>query len=271
MKIYKKKKDLIKEISKKKNIAFVPTMGSIHKGHLSLITKAKKKSQNTLVSIYVNPKQFNSDTDFKNYPRNIIKDIALLKKIKVKYLYLPTYSDIYSFKPISPIYLDNFSKKLCGKFKPNHFEGVINIINRFVDIIKPRFIFLGHKDFQQLTLIKLHVSKNNINSKIISCPTIREKNGVALSSRNTKLSKNQIQIAANIYSYLKDIKDKTIYNSFNKNKLKIIRKIISLGVKKVEYLEYINIKTLKTIKKIDKNSNIFIAYYLGNIRMIDNL
>ena len=135
MKIFKDKKTLIKEIFNKKNIAFVPTMGSIHKGHLSLIKRAKKKTKNVLVSIYVNPKQFNSNSDFKRYPRNINKDIALLRKINVKYLYLPTDSDIYSFRPTFSVYLDNFSKTLCGKFRPGHFKGVVNVVNRFIDIM----------------------------------------------------------------------------------------------------------------------------------------
>ena len=138
MQIFKKKNKLLKEISNIKDIAFVPTMGSIHKGHLSLIKKAKKESKNILVSIYVNPKQFNLTSDVKKYPRNINKDISLLKKMKIRYLYLPIYDDIYSFRAKSPIYLDKFSKKLCGKFKPKHFKGVINIVNRFIEIINPK-------------------------------------------------------------------------------------------------------------------------------------
>ena len=271
MKIFKDKKNLINEISKKENIAFVPTMGSIHKGHLSLIKKAKKKSKNVLVSIYVNPKQFNSNSDFKKYPRNTNKDVAILKKMKIKYLYLPTYSDIYSFKPISPVYLGNFSKKLCGKFKPGHFKGVLNVVNRFIDIIKPHWIYLGFKDFQQLSLIKLHFTKNKILTKIISCPTIREKNGVALSSRNIKLSKNQIQIAADIYHYLKKNKKNLTSLSLKNLKSKILKKIISHGITKIDYLEFINVKTLKHAKDKNENYNIFIAYFLGNVRLIDNL
>ena len=189
MKIFKNKKSLVNELLNKKNIAFVPTMGSIHKGHLSLIRRAKKVSKNVLVSIYINPKQFNSKSDFKRYPRNINKDIALLKKIKIKYLYLPCNNDIYSFKPKSPIYLDKFSKELCGKFRHKHFMGVINVINRFIEIIKPSSIFLGYKDFQQLALIKHHIIRNKISTKVISCPTIRSKGGIALSSRNSKLKK----------------------------------------------------------------------------------
>jgi len=271
MKIFKNKKILLKEISNIKDIAFIPTMGSIHKGHLSLVNIAKKESKNTLVSIYVNPKQFNSNFDFQKYPRQVSEDIALLKKAKVKYLYLPTYKDIYSFKPKSSIYLDKFAQKLCGKFKKGHFQGVIDVVNRFVEIINPQLIFLGFKDFQQLTLIKYHINKNKIPTKVIECPTIRQSNGVALSSRNAKLNKDQIKIAKNVYLYLKSNKEKILSSNLKKEKLEFIKKIKLFGVKKIDYLECVNLITLETTKRIKKNSNIFIAYYLGNIRLIDNL
>jgi len=271
MKIFKNKKTLINEISNRKNIAFVPTMGSLHKGHLSLIQNAKKKSKNVLVSIYINPKQFNSNSDFKKYPRNIDKDIAFLKKTKIKYLYLPTDKDIYSFTPKKIIYLDEFSKKLCGRFRPKHFIGVVDVINRFIEIIKPHLLFLGQKDFQQLELIKLHLNKNKILTKIISCPTIREINGIALSSRNLKLNKNQIKTAAKVYKYLRVIKKNVFSVNSKKQKFEMLKKILSFGVKKIDYLEYINTKTLKPTKKINKSFNIFIAYYVGNVRLIDNL
>jgi len=271
MKIFTNKKSLINEISNKKNIAFVPTMGSIHRGHLSLIKKAKKKSKNVLVSIYVNPKQFISKKDFKKYPRNINKDIALLKKVGITYIYLPTDNDIYSFKPKSKIYLHKFSKELCGKFKRGHFKGVVNVINRFIEILKPFSIFLGLKDFQQYILIKHHVNKNKQLTKVIACPTIREINGVALSSRNIKLKKKEIVIASKVYKYLKSIKKNIFSVNSKKQQLDIINYITLLGVKKIEYLEFINIKTLKSAKKVNENYNIFIAYYLGSVRLIDNL
>jgi len=271
MKIFKKKKNLINEILNKKNIAFVPTMGSIHRGHLSLIKRAKKESKNVLVSIYVNRNQFNSNSDFKKYPRNINKDIILLKKMNIKYLYIPTDRDIYSFKTKLPPYLDKFSKKLCGKFRPKHFRGVINVVNRFIEIIKPRLIFLGLKDFQQLALIKLHINKNNIQTKVVSCPTIREIGGIALSSRNTKLEKKQIIIAGRVYRYLKSIKKKKINLTLQKKILIVIEKIKSFGVNKIDYLDFINTKTLKPAKKINIHNNIFIAYYIGGVRLIDNL
>ena len=271
MKIFRDKKSLIEEISNKKNIAFVPTMGLIHKGHLSLIRKAKKETKNVLVSIYVNPKQFNKNIDFKRYPRNINKDIAILKKTRVKYLYLPIDKDIYSFRPTAPIYIDKFSKMLCGKFRPGHFKGVVNVVNRFIEIIKPRSIFLGMKDFQQLTLIKLHLYRNKISTKVVSCSTIRERNGVALSSRNNMLKKNQIKIVVKIYAYLKDLKKQNFITQSKRQKINIIKKLLLLGARKIDYVECINMKTYNFAKKKSENYNIFISYYIGEVRLIDNL
>ena len=269
MKIFKNKKDLIKEISGKKNIAFVPTMGSIHRGHLSLIKKAKKKTKNVLVSIFVNPKQFNSNFDFQKYPRNIYRDIDLLKKIKIKYLYLPVFKDIYSFRPKIIVFLDEFSKELCGKFRPLHFKGVINVVNRFLEIIKPRWIFLGAKDFQQLSIIKKHINKNKIKTKIISCTTIREKNGIAFSSRNLLLKKKDYFIAGKIYHLIKKNKKKLIKR---KAFIKIIKKkILSFGANKIEYITVLDINNLIHGFKRKKKFRIFIAYYFNSIRLIDNI
>ena len=198
MKIFKNKLILQKEISKDNCLSFIPTMGGLHKGHLSLIKKAKKYKCKICVSIFVNPNQFNKKNDFKNYPRNLKSDIKKLKKLKIHYLYLPTYSDIYSFKAKNKMYLSNFSKQLCGKFRRGHFKSVINVVNRFLEIIKPKYIYLGLKDFQQLILIENHIKKNKIKSKVIKCKTIREKNGIACSTRNLNLNDNQLYIASNI-------------------------------------------------------------------------
>ena len=193
MKIFKDKHILQKEILKTKGISFVPTMGGLHKGHISLIKQSKKFKFKTLVSIFVNPKQFNKKSDFRSYPRNKKKDIKLLKKLKVNYLYIPTYKDIYGFKPKNKIFLDKSSKRLCGKFRKGHFAGVLDVVNRFIEIIKPKYIFLGKKDYQQLYLIKKHIEKRKIKSKIVECKTIRENNGVAFSTRNLSLNKNQMK------------------------------------------------------------------------------
>ncbi len=265
MKIFKNRHALQEEILNFKNISFVPTMGGLHKGHISLIKRAKKFSNKVVVSIFVNPKQFNNKKDFHNYPRNFKKDLDILRRLNVYLLYLPTYKDIFKFNTLHRIFLHNFSNKLCGKKRTGHFKGVINIVNRFLQVIKPKYLFLGNKDFQQLVLINKHIKKNKINTKIIACKIVREKNGVACSTRNNRLNKPQIKIASKVFSYLNKIK--------NSNKIKtteIKKKLFNIGVDKIDYIELIDIKTLKKTKK-KKNRRIFVAYYLNKVRLIDNI
>ena len=267
MKIFKDRKNLQREILNTNGVSFVPTMGGLHKGHIFLIKKSKKTKLKTLVSIFVNPKQFNKKKDFKSYPRNQKKDLKILKKLKVDYLYLPSIKDIYSFEPKNKVFLDKFSKQLCGRFRKGHFPGVLNVVNRFLDIIKPKKLFLGKKDFQQLYLIKKHIVKRKINTKIIECKTIREKNGIACSSRNFRLSLRDKKVASKIYYYLKKIKYK--FNYYNSDLLK--KEAIKLGADKVDYIEFYNIKNFERSKKFNKNIRIFIAYYLNKVRLIDNI
>jgi len=271
MKIFKDKHSLQKEILKTKGTSFIPTMGGLHKGHISLIKQSKKSKFKTLVSIFVNPKQFNKKSDFSSYPRNTKRDIKLLKKLKIDYLYIPTFKDIYGFRPKNKIFLDKSSKELCGKFRKGHFEGVLNVVNRFIEIIKPRYIFLGKKDYQQLFLIKKHIKKRKIKSKIIECKTIRENNGIACSSRNLNLSKSQMKIASNIFHYLSNLKKKIKknYSLFKINKIQ--KDLIKLGANKIDYLENYNTKSFKKIKKPNKNYNLFFAYYIKKVRLIDNI
>ena len=271
MKIFKDKHILQKEISKTKGISFVPTMGGLHKGHISLIKQSKKSKFKTLVSIFVNPKQFNKKSDFRSYPRSTKKDLKKLKNLKINYLYIPSFQDIYGFKPKKKVFLDKFSNKLCGRFRRGHFEGVLNVVNRFLEIIKPRYVYLGKKDYQQLYLIKKHIEKRKITSKIIECKTIRENNGVALSTRNLNLNDNQMKIASKIYYYLYNLKKKIKknYNLFNPNRIK--KDLRDLGARKIDYLENYNIENFKKINRQNKKFNIFIAYYIKNIRLIDNI
>ena len=165
MKIFKSKHKLQKEILNIKNISFVPTMGGLHRGHISLIKKSQNFKGKTLVSIFVNPKQFNDKKDFIKYPRNLKQDLRILKRLNVDLIYLPSLKDIFSFQVKNKIFLDKFSKKLCGKSRKGHFKGVLNIVNRFLELIKPRYIFLGIKDFQQSYLIRRHIVKKKLTQK----------------------------------------------------------------------------------------------------------
>ena len=271
MKIIRQKKDLKNLINKINCLSFVPTMGGLHKGHEFLIKKAKKKNKFTIVSIFINPKQFNSKNDFNTYPRNYKKDLQILKKLNVKYLYMPNYKDIFSFKTYNKIYLHPFSNKLCGKFRPGHFKGVVDVVNRFLELLKPKYIFLGKKDYQQLFLIKKHIDKNKIKTFVVSCNTVRENKFLPYSSRNFNLNKKDKFLAIKVYKLLRKEK-----NFIRKNKIKKInlsnikKKIMKSGIKKIDYIEAINLDNHKKAKKFNENFNIFSAFYVNNVRLIDN-
>ena len=270
MKLFKNKKKLCKEIKSFKNIGFVPTLGTLHKGHEALIKKSIKISDKTLVSIFLNPKQFENKKDFKNYPKNYKNDIKILKKLKVDYVYMPNYRDVYKFKTKNKIILDKFSKKLCGKYRKGHFRGVIDVVNRLLEIIKPKKILLGHKDFQQFVLIKKHIKKNKINTKVIPCKTVRDKNFVAYSSRLRNLKKYEKTNLVRIVRALKKYKRNLVSRKVNYSFIKIKKKLLSLGAKKVDYVEIIDLETLKKPKKNKAKFNLFFAFYIGKIRFIDN-
>ena len=269
MKIISSKKKLIKIIQKEKNLGFIPTMGAIHKAHIAMVKKCDGLCNKSVVTIFINPPQFNKKTDYRKYPRVLKKDISLLRKHGVDYLYLPTIKQIYPSEPNKKIKISALSKKLCGKFRPGHFEAVVDVIDKFLKIIKPNKIFLGEKDMQQLKIIEEFINKNQIKTKVVGCKTIREKNGVACSSRNFLLSANDFIIASKVYKLL--YKSKKLLIS-KKNILKKIKnKIYQLGVKKIDYIELIDInKQIKPYKK-NRKYKIFIAYYLGSTRLIDNI
>ena len=269
MKILLSKNDLNEALCDVSNLGFVPTMGSLHKGHISLIKKSLKECKKTIVSIFVNPTQFDKNSDFKNYPKNKKKDLSILKKLKVNFVYLPKVKDIYDFKRKSPIKLNKKDKILCAKFRKGHFEGVIDVMERLTNIIKPQKIYLGEKDFQQLFLVKKYNPKKYM-AKIISCKTIRDNNKLAFSSRNKLLSKNQLIIGGKISQELFLLKKKL---SKNKNIKKILsdkkKELVNLFDIKFDYLELRKISNLKISNKV-KNSKLFVAYYINKVRLIDN-
>jgi len=269
MKIIYTKKELINFIKLQKNLGFVPTMGAIHKGHISLVKKSIIQSSKTIVSIFVNKPQFNKKNDFLKYPSNLEKDISILRKLKVNYLYLPSSNQIYPNGPNNNIKIDSFSKKLCGKNRPGHFKAVIDVVDKFIKIIKPNKIFLGKKDMQQLKLIEHFVKKNYLNIKVIGCKTTREKNGIAFSSRNFFLSFDEKKTASKIYLYLKKNKKNLIKKKIS---LKVFKKnILKLKPTKIDYLELVDINKIIRPYKKKKKLKIFIAYYLGSTRLIDNI
>ncbi len=269
MKILLTNDDLNEALLSTSNLGFVPTMGSLHKGHISLIKKSQISCQKTIVSIFVNPTQFNSKIDYKRYPRNTKKDLKILKKLKIDYVFIPNKDQIYNSKNKIKIKLKRKDKVLCAKYREGHFEGVIDVMTRLTKIIKPSKIFMGEKDFQQLFLVKRYI-ENNFNSKIISCKTIRDKDKIALSSRNLLLKKRSLILAGKIskklISFKKRINKKRISKQMILNKKNELKKLYNIDI---EYLELRNKKNLKLSYK-NKNSRIFIAYYLDKIRLIDN-
>ena len=269
MLIFKSINKLNKEVNFKAKIGFVPTMGCLHKGHISLITSSKKICKKTLVSIFVNPSQFNKYSDLRNYPKNLKKDLKILKKHKVDYLLLPNTKEIYKKKKDRKIKLSKNDKILCAKFRPGHFEGVLAVINQFLYNFKPKYIFFGEKDYQQLFLIKKLIKKK-YNTKVYSCSTVRDQNKVALSSRNVLINKTDIKKSSYIAKLLFKFKDnlkKSISNKKNLNT--IILKLNKIKNIKVEYLEIRNKNNLSKLYN-KRNFKIFLAYYNKKIRLIDN-
>ena len=271
MKILLNKTSLTKSLGPFDDIGFVPTMGSIHKGHLSLINRSNQVCNKTIVSIFVNPKQFNNKKDFKTYPKNMKKDLRLLIKTKqVDFIYIPKFRDIFNNNKKPKIKINKKDKILCAKFRKGHFEGVLDVMDRLTNIVKPNKIFMGEKDFQQLFLVKKYL-KNKYDTEVIGCKTIREKNKVALSSRNYLLSKKNLALASVIIRKLINLK-KNIKLKKNKNRyLKMVKNDLEKKFNiKIEYLELRNIYNLKLSSVINK-SRLFVAYYLNGVRLIDNL
>ena len=270
MKLIKHITALNKAVKNEKELGFVPTMGSLHKGHESLIKVSKKKCKKTLVSIFINPTQFNNNEDYKTYPRKLTKDLKKLKILKVYFVYIPTVSQIYKKKEINKISLKKSEMILCARFRKNHFEGVLIVLDIFVRLISPKIIFLGEKDYQQFFLVKKFIEKK-YKSKVYSSKTIRNSRKVALSSRNTLLNINNLKTAGLIAHKLFNLKrsiriDK---NRTNDLILKLKKELIQKFDIKIQYLECRNLINLST-NLDNKPFKLFVAYYLNGVRLIDN-
>jgi len=270
MKLIKEITDLNKAINKEKKLGFVPTMGCLHKGHEFLIKESKKKCKKTLVSIFVNPTQFNNKSDYKTYPRTLNKDLKVLKKLKVDFVYLPTVDQVYKEKRLPKIRLSKSQKILCARFRSGHFEGVLDVLNRFVKLISPKIIFMGEKDYQQFFLVKKFIERK-YKTRVYPCRIIRNSFKVALSSRNNLLNKTNLKdlglIVKELFYLQKTlnknrIKSKTLIKNLKKN---LIKKFDI----KIDYLECRNLTNLG-VNLHNRPFKLFIAYYLNNVRLIDN-
>jgi len=277
MKLIRQITDLNKAIYKENNLGFVPTMGSLHKGHEFLIKVSKKLCKKTLVSIFVNPTQFDDKDNYKNYPRNLNKDLKILKKLKVDFVYLPTVDQIYKDKRLPKITLRKSQKILCAKFRKGHFEGVLDVLNRFIKLISPKIMFMGEKDYQQYFVVRDFISKRYA-TRVYPCKIIRNSNGVALSSRNKLLNKDDLKtsglIADRLFKLQHSLYKRNRLDSIDPKKSneliqKLKRQLINKFSIKIEYLECRNLINLSTNLK-NKPFRVFVAYYLNNVRLIDN-
>jgi pantoate--beta-alanine ligase len=261
---------------KKKKIGFVPTMGALHKGHLSLVKRALYKSDVCVVSIYVNPTQFNNAKDLEGYPRTVESDIQMLRHLSEDIIvYLPTNEDIYG----DAVELNDFNfmgldKIMEGANRPGHFKGVANVVERLFDAVQPKFAFFGEKDFQQLRIIQYLNKKHRWRTTIVPCPTSREHNGLALSSRNQKLSEASREKCGLIYETLKQVKLKFSTNTMENLKLYVEKKIsMHRDFIELEYFEIADEITLTPAQKNQKKLKYraFIAVRVEGVRLIDNI
>jgi pantoate--beta-alanine ligase len=250
-----------------KKIAFVPTMGSLHDGHLSLIKYAKESADISVVSIFVNKTQFNNSKDFQFYPRDLNNDIDKLAKLKPDIIFAPDDSEIYNDDFAIKISVNKFHDCLCGSSRIGHFDGVALIITKLFNLVKPHIAIFGEKDYQQTLIIKKLVKDLNFDINIIIQPTYRETSGLAMSSRNLRLTANGKKLASTIYKTLNEIKADP--STLEQKKLELL----NMGFEKIDYLEIRDEDDLKLINNINsaQNKRIFIAIYLEGIRLIDNL
>ena len=276
--IFKHSKDLQSYLKKtraaKFTIGFVPTMGALHSGHLSLIEQCRKQTKLTVCSIFVNRAQFNNPEDFKKYPVTIEKDILFLEEQGCDVLFLPDEKEIYpdAASKLKHYDLGYLETVLEGKFRPGHFQGVCLIVEKLLNIIDPDYLFIGQKDFQQCLVIKklLEIMKKEI--EMVICPTLREATGLAMSSRNLRLDTRQKELAANLYSTLQLIKKELTTFNFFELKQQAILQLKNDGFK-IEYLEMAKTKDLQVINEFKNNEDlvVLIAAFLNEVRLIDNI
>lgn len=257
---------------KSSSIGFVPTMGALHQGHSSLITKSKSENQIVICSIFVNPTQFNKPEDLENYPRTEEKDITILEDLGCDYLFMPSNDEIYDNYIFPEIDLKELELVMEGKFRPGHFKGVCQVVYRLFDLIKPTKAYFGLKDFQQVAVIKFMTKHFLFPIEIIACQTIREESGLAMSSRNLRLSEAEKKDSIIIFNTLQFIKE----NLENFDSIKTLKdKAINYFYKgnlTLEYLEIVDQNTLtQSNEKVKKNLVVCIAAYCNKIRLIDNM
>jgi pantoate--beta-alanine ligase len=269
---------IMKEITKtlrmkSKSIGFVPTMGALHEGHLSLIKKAKEENDITIVSIFVNPTQFAQGEDYEKYPRDLAGDIEKLKKVEVDYLFHPKVEMLYPSGYCTFVNVETLSDKLCGKFRPGHFRGVATIVCKLFNIINPTKAYFGQKDYQQTLIIKKMIEDLNFDIELIICPTVRESNGLAMSSRNSYLNEEEKKAALVIYKALLEGEKLLKANVNPRDAALTIQKILKQEplIKEIQYAGVFDPFSLEEVSEKRNNYLLAVAVKIGETRLIDNI
>ncbi|PKP21972.1 MAG: pantoate--beta-alanine ligase [Bacteroidetes bacterium HGW-Bacteroidetes-20] len=254
-----------------KSIGFVPTMGALHAGHLSLIQRAHSETQVVVVSIFVNPIQFNNQEDLSRYPRTLEQDIALIQEY-TDIIFTPSIQEMYPSEPTESYHFGEIENVMEGASRPGHFNGVGVVVKRLFDYVTPDKAFFGEKDFQQIAIIRELVKQENIDVTIVPCPIIREKNGLAMSSRNQRLTTEEREIASKVYHILNQ--SLTINSVSTKPIIDFVTsEILKINEIKIEYFQIVNDLTLQPIDLLENELGAVgcIAFYVGNVRLIDNV
>jgi pantoate--beta-alanine ligase len=254
-----------------KSIGFVPTMGALHAGHLSLIQRAHSETQVVVVSIFVNPIQFNNPDDLLKYPKTLDQDLELIQEY-TDIVFAPTVEEMFPSEPSEKYHFGDLESVMEGASRPGHFNGVAIIVRKFFDYIKPDKAFFGEKDFQQIAIIKDLVKQENIDVTIVPCPIIREENGLAMSSRNQRLTDEEKEIASNVYRILNQslaLKESTTKPIINF----VVSEILKINEIKIEYFQIVDDLTLQQIDVFESEQGAVgcIAFYVGDVRLIDNV
>ena len=255
-------------------IGFVPTMGALHKGHISLVKQAKKENDVVVVSIFVNPTQFDKQEDLINYPKTVDQDLDLLENVNCDIVFTPTAEEIYKKSITSETFsFDGLEHQMEGKFRTGHFDGVGTIVKKLLEIVKPTKAYFGEKDFQQLQIIRNMVKNHNLPVAIVGCDIYRETDGLAMSSRNARLTKTHRKAALFIYKTLKKAKSKFGTENAVEVTQWVENQFKNHPILKLEYFQIADEETLQPINKKDEKQKYraFIAVFAGEIRLIDNI
>ena len=258
---------------RKRTIGFVPTMGALHDGHISLMRSARKENDELIVSIYLNPTQFDNNEDFDKYPRQLDKDIEIIRKENADVVFAPSNEEMYPNGFCTNVRQNRLTEALCGRVRLGHFNGVTTIVTKLFNIIKPDRAYFGQKDYQQSAVIKRLVADLNMNVDIKVCPTVREEDGLALSSRNKRLNLEERQSALCLYDSL--LKARAMFDSNIRDTKNIMKEMTSVIKKtkhtKIDYISIVNERTLEELSLIDGKALAAVAVWIGNTRLIDNI